>query len=173
MSEYDGTENPETPWRDDGASEDDGRGDDELTGSDRTPFEPNPGERGTRLAAAVGLLGLAVLVQALVLELAASQFWNDVFVGATLLVAGAYNYYRRSNEEFGSIGVASLVALLGLWLVASPFLLGAGSGIAETASDLGFWTDVIVGLLAFGIGSYSAYAIRDRRRHADVRRTAT
>ncbi|QLK26560.1 SPW repeat protein [Natrinema zhouii] len=173
MSDYDGTENPETPWRDDGETEDDNRGDDGLTGGDRTPYGPNPDERGTELSAIVGLLGLALIAQALVLELVATQFWNDIFVGATLLVAGGYNYYRRSNEEFGSIGVASLVALLGLWLVASPFLLGSGSGIAETASDLGIWTDIIVGLLAFGIGSYSAYVIRDRRRHVDVRRTAT
>ncbi|MFC6767157.1 SPW repeat domain-containing protein [Natrinema soli] len=173
MSEYDGTENPETPWRDDGDSEDDNRGSEGLTGGDRTPYRPNPDERGKRLSGIVGLLGLALLVQALVLELGATQFWNDSFVGAILLVAGAYNYYRRSNEEFGSIGVASLVALLGLWLVASPFLLGSGSGIAETASGLGFWTDILVVLLAFGIGSYSAYASRDRRRAVDVRRTAT
>ncbi|WP_226479295.1 SPW repeat protein [Natrinema amylolyticum] len=175
MSDYDGTENPETPWRgdEDGASEHDGRGDEELTGRDRTPHEPNPDERGTWLAALVGLLGLALLVEAVVLDLAASQFWNDVFVGATLFLAGAYNYYSRSNREFGSLGVASLVALLGLWLVAAPFLLGTGSGATETASDVGFWTDIVVGLLAFGLGTYSAYAIRDRRRRADVRGTAT
>ncbi|MGQ3413488.1 SPW repeat domain-containing protein [Natrinema sp. LN54] len=175
MSEYDGTENPETPWRgdEDGASEDDARGGEGLTGGDRTPYGPNPDERGKGLSAVAGLLGLALVVQALALELAAGQFWNDALVGATLFVAGAYNYYRRSNEEFGSIGVASLVALLGLWLVASPFLLGTGSGLAETANDLGFWTDVVVGLLAVGLGSYSAYEIRERRRDVDVRRTAT
>ncbi|MDF9746779.1 hypothetical protein [Natrinema salsiterrestre] len=38
MSDYDGTENRDTPWPgdEDGASEHDGRGDDELTGRDRT-----------------------------------------------------------------------------------------------------------------------------------------
>ena len=174
-SDYDGTANPNTPWPDDedGASERDDRGDDELTGRDRTPYEPNPAKRGTWLAAIVGLLGIALVVQALLLELVASQFWNDVLIGATLLAAGAYNYYRRSNAEFGSIGVAALVALVGLWLVASPFLLGTGSGGVETATDLAFWTDIIVGLLAFGLGSFSAYEIRDRRREIDVRKTAT
>lgn len=174
-SDYDGTANPDTPWPDDedGAAEHDDRGDESLTGRDRTPYEPNPAKRGTWIAAIVALLGVAVLAEAVLLELAAGQFWNDVLVGATLLVAGAYNYYRRSNAEFGSIGVAVLVALLGLWLVTSPFLLGTGTGIAETTSDLGFWTDVVAGLLALGLGSYSAYAIRDRRRRVDVRRTAT
>ncbi|ELY66889.1 SPW repeat domain-containing protein [Natrinema versiforme] len=175
MSEYDGTANPETPWRgdEDGAAEDDARGDDGLTGGDRTPHEPNPDERGKGLSAVAALLGLAVVAQALALELAAGQFWNDALVGATLFVAGAYNYYRRSNEAFGSIGVAALVAILGLWLVASPFLFGTGSGVAETANDLGFWTDIVAGLLAVGLGSYGAFRIRKRRRDVDVRRTAT
>ncbi|WP_222918807.1 hypothetical protein [Natrinema sp. SYSU A 869] len=175
MSDYDGTENPETPWRgdEDGASEHDGRGDEELTGRDRTPHEPNSAERGTWIAAVVGLLGLVLLAEAVVLELAASQFWNDVLVGATLLLAGAYNYFRRSNREFGSLGVASLVALLGLWLAATPFLLGTGLGVTETTSDIGVWIDIVVGLVAFGLGSYSAYTIRTRRRQVDVRRTAT
>lgn len=175
MSQYDGTDDPDTVWREDGTSEDDNRGDDEMTGRDRIAFGPNPDERGTWLAAAVGLLGAALLLEAVVLDLVASQFWNDVLVGATLLVSGAYNYSRRSNEELGSLGVAVLVALLGCWLVASPFLFGAGTaaGVAETASDLGFWTDIVVGLLALGLGTYSAVEIRGRRRDATVRETAT
>ncbi|MFA9504817.1 hypothetical protein ACERIM_18805 [Natrinema sp. H-ect1] len=173
MSEYDGTENPDTPWREDGTSKHDNRGDEGVTGGDKTPFEPNPAERGTWLSAAIALVGLAVLGQAFVLELAAGQFWNDVFAGATLLVAGAYNYARRANGTFGSMGVAVLAALVGLWLVAAPFLLGAGSGGIETTSDLGFWTDVVAGLLAAGLGTYSAVRIRRRRRAVDVRPTAT
>ena len=174
MSQYDGTDDPDTPWREDGTSEEDNRGDGEMTGRDRISFQPNPDERGKWLAAAVGLLGAALLLEALVLDLVASQFWNDALIGATLLVAGAYNYYRRSNEELGSLGVAVLVALLGCWLVASPFLFGSGAaGVAETASDLGFWTDIVVGLLALGLGAYSAVEIRGRRRDATVRQTAT
>ncbi|SEV86015.1 hypothetical protein [Natrinema salifodinae] len=178
MSDYDGTENPDTPWHsgDDGASEHDGRGDEDLTGRDRLPYEPNPDERGKRLSAAVGLVGLVLLGQAALVDLAAGQFWNDALVGATLLAAGGYNYYRRANAEFGSLGVAVLVALVGLWLVAAPFLLGAGSataGGAETTSAVGFWTDIVAGLVAFGLGTYSAYAIRNRRRSAIPRRTAT
>jgi hypothetical protein len=175
MSDYDGTENPDTPWRgdEDGASEHDGRGDDGLTGRDRTPFEPNRAERGTWLAAVVCLLGLALLVEVVVLELGGGQFWNDVLAGTTLLGGGAYNYYRRSRAEFGSIGVACLVALVGLWLVASPFLLGSAPGVVRTAGSAAVWIDIVVGVLAFGLGTYSAYAIRDRRRRVDVRRTAT
>ncbi|QCC60196.1 hypothetical protein DVR14_20915 (plasmid) [Natrinema thermotolerans] len=173
MSEYDGTENPDTPWREDGTGEHDNRGDDGVTGGDKTPFEPNRAERGTWLSAAIALVGLAVLGQAFVLELAAGQFWNDVFVGATLSIAGAYNYVRRTNGAFGSMGVAVLAALVGLWLVATTFLLGAGSGGVETASEPGFWIDVVAGLLATALGTYSVVRIRNRRRAVDVRPTAT
>ncbi|QLG47999.1 hypothetical protein [Natrinema halophilum] len=175
MSEYDGTDNPTTPWREDGTSENDNRGDDELTGRDRTEFEPNPNRRGTVISAVVSLVGCALLVEAALLELVASQFWNVVLVGATLVAAGGYNYVKRSNEEFGSLGVAALVVLLGLWLVASPFLLGTGTtvSIAEIAVGLDFWVEVIVGLLAVGLGGYSAYGIRVRRREATPRETAT
>ncbi len=173
MREYDGTENPDTPWREDGTGKHDNRGDEGTTGGDKTPFEPNRNERGTRLSAAIVLVGLAVLGQTFVLELAAGQFWNDAFVGTTLLVAGAYNYARRANANFGSAGVATLAALVGLWLVAAPFLLGTGSGVADTANELGRWTDIVAGLLAVGLGSYSAVRIRNRRRAVDVRPTAT
>ncbi len=172
MSEYDGTDNPDTPWREDGTSEEDNRGDGAMTGRDRIAFGPNPDEDGKWLSAVVGLLGVVLIAVTVVLEPVASQFWNDVLLGATLLVAGAYNYYRRSSEELGSLGVAVLVALLGLWLVASPFLFGGDAGVVEAATDLGFWTDIVVGLLALGLGVYSAAEIRDRRRNATVRETA-
>ncbi|WP_408958432.1 SPW repeat protein [Natrinema sp. 74] len=171
MSEYDGTDNPDTPWREDGTSEEDNRGDEAMTGRDRIAFEPNPGERGKRRSAAVGLLGLALLAAAVVFDPVASQFWNDVLIGVTLVTAGAYNYDRRSNAELGSLGVAILVALLGLWLVASPFLFGEDAGVGA-ATGLGFWTEIIAGLLALGLGTDSAVRIRSRRRDASVRDTA-
>jgi hypothetical protein len=131
---------------------------------------PNTAERGEWLSAAIGLLGLWMIAQAFLFDLVASQVWNDVVVGALLLLVGGYNYARRSREEFGNVGAAALAALLGLWLVASPFVFGADGGFAETVNDLGFWNDVVVGLLALGLGAYSAYWIRDK--HTDLRTTA-
>jgi|GEM_PF-717853 hypothetical protein len=45
--------------------------------------------------------------------------------------------------------------------------------LAPISTDLGVWTDIVVALLAFGVGSDSADAIHNRRRQADVRRTVT
>ncbi|WP_306058906.1 SPW repeat domain-containing protein [Natronococcus wangiae] len=146
----------------------DERGGRDVTTRDRIEHQPNPDERGTRLSAAIGLLGLWLVVQAVWLNPAPGRFWNAVLVGGALLAVGAYNFHRRANEEFGSAGVATFAALLGLWLVASPLLFGGESGTAAAAAG-----EVVVGLLAVGFGTYSAVAIRNRRKEADARSTAT
>lgn len=131
--------------------------------------DPNPGEHGKGLSAIIALLGIWMILEAVLVDLVAAQMWSDALVGMALLVIGVYNYSRRSDKQLGSIGAATLVAILGLWLIAAPFLLGLDGGFAETVNDIGFWNDVVVGLIVFGLGAYSVYEIRDRRR--DVRRT--
>jgi len=133
-------------------------------------YNPNPEERGKWLSAVVALLGLWMIVEAVLFDLVATQFWNDIIVGALLLVVGGYNFKRRTDEQLGNLAAALVVALLGLWLIASPFMFGENAGFAEATNDLGFWNDIVVGLLALGLGAYSAYEIRDRQQ--DVRATA-
>ncbi|WP_049927343.1 SPW repeat protein [Halopiger goleimassiliensis] len=147
----------------------DERGHDEGEPTDRDTIEhePNPGRRGRWLAALVAVLGAALIGQAIVLETPASAFWNEVLVGATLVALGAYNYYRRSKRELGSASVAMLAAVLGAWLVASPFAIGDGGTLEASA-----WPPIVIGLLAIVLGSYSAVATRRRRRNADARPTA-
>lgn len=148
-----------------------GRNADAVTRRDAIGHRPNPDRRGRWLAAIVGILGGWLLVQAVWFEPGPARLWNDIAVGTALLAAGAYNLYRRSNGEFASAGVAMLAALLGLWLVATPFLFGpdpGGSGADGIVASMG----VVVGLLVFAASAYSAYAIRARRRNADPRPTA-
>lgn len=132
---------------------------------------PNPNESGKTISAIVGVLGLWMIIQALLLDIVATQFWNDVAVGVVLLVAGGYNYYRRSNKKTGSVAAALVAAIAGLWLIAAPFMFGADFGFTEATNDLAFWNDIIVGLLALALGAYSAYEARDERQEAEARRT--
>jgi drug/metabolite transporter (DMT)-like permease len=132
--------------------------------------EPNPNERGKWLSALIALIGLWLILEAFLFDLVASQVWNDFLVGALLVIAGGYNYYRRADEQLGSVGAAALAALLGVWLVAAPFIFGASAGFTEAVNDAGFWNDVVIGLVVFVLGAYSAYEIRDRREQI---RTAT
>ncbi|WP_224269762.1 SPW repeat protein [Haloprofundus salinisoli] len=133
----------------------------------------NPDESGKGLSAVIALLGLWMIIQAIMFDITATQFGNDVIIGGLLFAVGAYNYSRRSNERVGSIAAASVAALLGLWLIAAPFMFGADAGFTEATNDLAFWNDVIVGLLAFALGAYSAYEAREERKEAENRRTAT
>ncbi len=110
-----------------------------------------------------------MIVQALLLELTAAQFWNDILIGALLVGVGGYNYSRRADERFANTAVSLIAVAAGLWLIAAPFVLGADTGLTETANELGFYNDIAVGLLAVGLGAYSAYQARDHQE--DTRRT--
>jgi len=144
--------------------------DDATTVDDYDRYDPNPNERGKWVSAAIAVLGLWMVIEPFLFDLVASQFWNDLIVGVFLLAVGGYNYYRQADEELGSVGAAAVAAVIGLWLLVAPFVFGAGSDVIE-ASVLGFWNDVVVGLLVFALGAYSAYKIRDWRQ--SLRGTAT
>lgn len=134
----------------------------------RDEYDTNPGEQGKWISALIALAGLWLIGEAVFVDLLLEQstmlgiedFWNDLIVGIALTALGGYNYSRRSNETLGSTGAAGLAALLGLWLIISPFVLGIRVNIFEFMSELGFWHDAIVGFSVFVISVYSAYKAR-------------
>lgn len=152
------------------------RHDDHEMDSDRHDDEPvdhgpNRSEGGKWLSALIAILGVWMIGQALGLELTDAQFWNDVLVGALLIGVGAYNYSRRAGERFGNAAVAIIAVLAGVWLIAAPFVLGADSGLTETTNELGFYNDIVVGILAIGLGAMSAFKARDHEE--ETPRTAS
>ena len=112
-----------------------------------------------------------MVAEAYLLEPIAGNFWSDIIVGVALIALGGYNFYRRANERIGSIGVGVFVALLGLWLVVTPFILGSTEGTAAVEFDIEFWNDVVVGLLVFLLGAYSAYEARETDAATPAART--
>jgi len=128
---------------------------------DRREVDTNPTEAGKWVSVVVALLGLWMLAESFVLNPIAGNFWSDLIVGAALVVLGGYNYYRRANEQLGSVAVGAFVALLGLWLIATPFVFGSTEGFAAVELDIEFWNDIVVGLLVFVLGAYSAYEARE------------
>lgn len=185
MSARDWTEHDPTERHDERS----GEAGDDAVGRDRIEYRPNRDERGKWLSAAVALLGLAAIAGAGLIDVGPARFWNDLFVGVALLAVGGYNYRRRSNEGFGSVGAALLAAGVGLWFAASPLLVGTGGGsgssstagsagggspgLAVLPGEVGTWLPVVVGLLAFVIATGSASLIRRGRRAADARATKT
>lgn len=80
---------------------------------------------------------------------------NNVFVGAIIAAGGLYNYYRVQNDVPLSVAVASLLALLGVWLlVAAPLLEMPG---------MLFWSTAAAGILVTFLSGYSTYEARAAR----------
>ncbi|MFC4438798.1 MULTISPECIES: SPW repeat domain-containing protein [Natrialbaceae] len=102
----------------------------------------------------IAAIGAWVALSVLVYDFGAASFWNNVLVGSVVFVAGTYNYYRLVNDAPLSVGVASLVALLGIWLIIAPALLEMVNG---------FWSTLVSGMLIAGLAGYNAYEAREAR----------
>ncbi len=136
---------------------------------DNNVNEANPGGRGKWLSPLIALLGAWMIVLTLVLDVTGAHFWSAVLVGALLVGVGAYNYSRQSNERLANSAIALIAVAAGLWLIAAPYVLGGDAGLTESAYELWFYNHIAVGLLAAGLGAYSAYVARDHQQ--DTRRT--
>lgn len=129
----------------------------------RGPGEPGPGPSapsgGTDSDVLKLLSGIVALVGAWI---AASPFvygatdvalWNNVAVGGAILVLAGYNFYRMTDDQPANVGGSSLVALLGLWSVVAPFLLGFGAeGLV--------WSTMASGAAVAVLSGYNAYETR-------------
>ncbi|WP_254524812.1 presenilin [Natrinema caseinilyticum] len=107
------------------------------------------------LSLLVAGLGGWVVLSVLVFEATAAPLWNDVLVGLVVLAASGYNYYRLTNDIPISTGIASLIAILGIWLIVSTALLGMTGGL--------FWSTLVAGLLITAVAGYNAYEAREAR----------
>lgn len=97
-----------------------------------------------------GTLRLWMAVSPFVYGAGDTLLWNNVVVGLAILVAG-YNAYRPSNGEMPHVGAASFVAILGLWMILSPFMMaGAVAGL--------LWSNVVAGIIVVAAAGYNAYA---------------
>ena len=84
-----------------------------------------------------------------------AALWDAVIVGAVLIVLGAWA--ALSNQEGTDRGLDWLNALVGLWLIAAPFVLEY-TGIAAA-----LWNDVVVGIIVAVVAGYAAVALGQRQ----------
>lgn len=101
------------------------------------------------LAGINGLLGLWLIVTPFVLEAPTSDFWNDVIVGTAIVFLAGSNYYRETEQQPMSTGVAGFNLSLGVWLIIAPFVFGIRGVL--------LWNDVIVGIIVASLAGYNAY----------------
>ncbi|RKD97950.1 SPW repeat protein [Halopiger aswanensis] len=140
---------------------------DSGTGVGDNPNDRDPRDESTRvvteerrrntpiISAIVAVLGAWIALSVLVYEVGEAATWNNVLVGIAVVAAAGYNYYRLHNDIPLSAGVASLVAVLGIWLIISAALLEMAGGL--------FWSTLATGLLIAGLAGYNAYEAREAR----------
>ena len=125
-------------------------------------------ERRRKISVVSGIVALVGAWVALsvvaIYDVSAAAFWNNVLVGSLVFVAAGYNYYRVVSDTPLSVGIAGLVALLGVWLIIAPaaFGMAAGAGLADSP----FWSTLVSGLLIGGLAGYNVYDAREARRVA-------
>ncbi|MFD1565049.1 hypothetical protein ACFR99_16045 [Haloarchaeobius amylolyticus] len=134
---------------------------------DRTDMGRDPRDESTKVAneerrhktsvvsLLVAALGVWAALSTLVLETAAAPLWNNILVGLVIAVAAGYNYYRLTSDIPLSTAIASLIAILGIWLIVSAALLEMTGSV--------FWNTIATGLLIAGLAGYNAYEARDAR----------
>lgn len=108
------------------------------------------------------LLGLWVLVSPFVLSGSITEgapFWSNVVTGILVTVLASYGAYSVGQK---AVGIAAwpdwLAALVGLWVLVSPFLLRGA--ITEGTP---YWSNIVAGLVILLLAAYSVYEVRGTR----------
>ncbi|QSW98331.1 SPW repeat protein [Haloterrigena alkaliphila] len=103
------------------------------------------------LSALVALIGLYVVASPFIFEATDQAIWNDTLVGTGVFLLAGYNFVRLSRDRLASVGVASLAALLGLWLLIAPSVIDMGSETLATGTAAS-------GAAIAALSAYNAYA---------------
>ncbi|HZD11622.1 MAG TPA: SPW repeat protein [Candidatus Binatia bacterium] len=96
------------------------------------------------------LLGIWLLVAPFILGYSgvAAGLWNDIIVGALVLILAGVRVWKPAHNRW----LSWTNVLLGIWLAAAPFILG----YSEIAAAM--WNDIIVGIAIIVLGAWSAVA---------------
>lgn len=139
----------------------DQKADEPVDRPDDEPGEKLPGARGTWLSVMLLVLGLWLLSRPLWFGFDGLWGWSDVVVGLLLVVLAGYNVRRRIGGETGNDDVATLVVVLGLYLIVTPFVFGQNTGLFGQPNTYALVNNLVVGLLVLFLGAASAYEARD------------
>lgn len=123
------------------------------TATTESPYEGYDAGTMRWLSGIVSLVGLLLAVAPFLWADTEMALWNNVAVGLAVFLLAGYNYYRMSKGFIGSISVATLVALLGLWSVVAPFVYPFD---AETLA----WVTIGAGVVVALVSGYNAYESR-------------
>ncbi len=103
----------------------------------------------------IALAGLLAIIAPFVLGFSTmtATLWSNIIVGVLLIIFGVW---AALSDNFSTDRTLDWInAVLGLWLLISPFVLGSSFILAA------LWTNVILGVVALVLGVVSA--LREQR----------
>ncbi|MFB6075199.1 MAG: SPW repeat protein [Haloarculaceae archaeon] len=109
------------------------------------------------------LFGAWVFVSVFALGASGSHYWNDLVVGAAIFILAGYSFLQEASEP-SVVWTSALAALLGLWMIATPFVY---SGVSSTM----MWSGVISGVVVAILSGYDAYDANRSGRTAAAERS--
>lgn len=77
-----------------------------------------------------------------------AALWNDILIGATVLILAG----TRAAKSDRNTGLSWTNVVLGLWMIAAPFVL------TYTGTAAALWNDIIVGVIVASLATWSALA---------------
>ncbi len=103
----------------------------------------------------IALVGLLAIIAPFVLGFSTmtATLWSNIIVGILLIIFGVWA--ALSDRMNTDRTLDWINAVLGLWLLISPFVLGSSVVMAA------LWSDVILGIIALVLGVVSA--VRESR----------
>ncbi|MGQ9425586.1 SPW repeat protein [Gilvimarinus sp. F26214L] len=84
----------------------------------------------------------------------APAFWNDVLVGAAVVVLAGVRMIRPARM----VSLSWINLVLGAWLILSPFVLRYGDG--SVFDQVAFWNDLVLGFVVVGLAWLSIDSTR-------------
>ena len=111
------------------------------------------------LSGVTALLGAIIIAVPFLFVATETAVWNNVIVGAAILILAGFNFWRLSANRASYAGVAALVTLLGIWALIAPFII-------EMGSEALLWTTAIAGILVAAMAGYHTYTVQRKERAA-------
>lgn len=108
-----------------------------------------PSSIPVRTAGLAAAIGAWILWSGIILTGTGAIIWNNVLAGAAIATLASYAAAWPGGRRLPAFAVPAIVCLLGLWVVAAPFVLGA--------VDRLLWSNVVSGLLVAVLAVGSVY----------------
>lgn len=94
------------------------------------------------------LVGIWIIVAEAFYKLSTVEFWNSIVVGGAIVIFAGYSM-SRSASTLSRIGMSGLAALLGIWLVITPWTIGVTGSLMWSFAASGLIVALLSGARTF------------------------